>query len=78
MFGGGVGFAFWSCWTLIKRRCKPKMWMDQTFSKREKLSIWNLIVVWAFSKNLLFWVLEFWDVVFDVRKTTSINGEECP
>ncbi len=24
------------------------MSMDQTFSKVEKLSVWNLIVVWAF------------------------------
>jgi hypothetical protein len=77
MFGGGVGFAFWSCWTSIKKRCKQKMLMDQTFSKVEKLSIWNMIVVWAFFFLLLFWVLEFWDVVFDVRKTTSMNGEKC-
>jgi hypothetical protein len=48
MFGGGVGFGFWFCWTLIERRCKQNMWMDQTFSKVEKLSVWNLIVVWAF------------------------------
>jgi hypothetical protein len=26
----------------------------------------------------LFWVLKFWDVVFYVRNTTSINGEKCP
>jgi hypothetical protein len=26
----------------------------------------------------LFCVLEFWDVVFYVRNTISINGEECP
>jgi len=48
MFGGGVGFVLWFCWISIKRRCKQKMWMDQTFNKVEKLCTWNLIVVWDF------------------------------